>query len=188
MEIGAIGVIAMLLAVGATILAYIFIVPEKRGKNLNGFGKFLHNMVNFKSLVVEKILQATYIFSTAMVILLGFFMLFYVEESYWGDDRWFGGQGILLMLLGPVAIRLVYELAMMLILLVKNVIQINNKLKDQTKDEPTESPFDLPDISEFRETPAQFEEVPAQPTGFCTKCGAMLTNGAFCTKCGAKVE
>lgn len=187
MEIGAISGIAMLLAAGATVLAYLFIVPEKRSKNLNGFGKFLHNLVNFKSLVVEKILQATYIFSTAMVILMGFFMLFYVEEGYWGDE-WYGGQGILLMLLGPVAIRLVYELAMMLILLVKNVIQINNKLKDQTKDEQGASPFDLPDISEFRETPAQFDEVPAQPTGFCTKCGAMLTDGAFCTKCGAKVE
>jgi hypothetical protein len=33
------------------------------------------------------------------------------------------------MLLGPVVIRLVYEAIMMGILLVKNVMQINNKLK-----------------------------------------------------------
>ncbi|MBD9156729.1 MAG: ABC transporter permease subunit [Lachnospiraceae bacterium] len=60
------------------------------------FGKFLHDACNFKFLIVEKILQALYIFFTALVILVGFFMLFCSDWS-----GWMGGKGILLMILGP---------------------------------------------------------------------------------------
>lgn len=47
-----------------TVLAFIFIVPEKRREKPNAFGKFLHDTCNFKYLVVEKLLQALYIFAT----------------------------------------------------------------------------------------------------------------------------
>lgn len=66
---------AILFAIAATVLAFIFIVPEKRREKLNAFGKFLHDTCNFKYLVVEKLLQALYIFATSLVILNGFFML-----------------------------------------------------------------------------------------------------------------
>ena len=36
-----------------------------------------------------------------------------------------GGYGLLIIILGPIAIRLSYELMMMAILLLKNVIAIN---------------------------------------------------------------
>lgn len=50
--------VAALLAIAATVLAFVFIVPEKRREKLNAFGKFLHDTCNFKYLVVEKLLQA----------------------------------------------------------------------------------------------------------------------------------
>lgn len=74
-------------------------------------------------------LQALYIFATAFVILSGFFMLF--QTTY---GHWLGGYGLLTMILGPIVIRLVYELLMMMVLLVKNVIAINNKLKNQNNE------------------------------------------------------
>ena len=72
-------IVAVLLAITATVLAFVFIVPEKRRARLNGFGKFLHDTCNFKYLIVEKILQALYIFLTCFVLLSGFFMLFKVD-------------------------------------------------------------------------------------------------------------
>ena len=75
-QLGAFSIIGGVLAVVATILAYVFIVPESRREKLNAFGKFLHDTCNFKYLIVEKILQALYIFFTADLIILGFFMLF----------------------------------------------------------------------------------------------------------------
>lgn len=119
--------IAIILAIAVTVLAFIFIIPEKRRKNLGSFGKFLHDTCNFKYLVVEKLLQALYVFSTAFVILNGFFTLF-------GGDTGIL-VGILMMIVGPIVIRLVYELMMMLILLVKNVISINGKLKFSKEEE-----------------------------------------------------
>ena len=68
-------VIALVLAVVATVLAFIFLVPEKRREKLNAFGKFLHDALNFKYLIVEKVLQALYIFATAFVILYGVLQL-----------------------------------------------------------------------------------------------------------------
>lgn len=121
---GIFSVLAVILAIVATILAFIFIIPEKRREKLGSFGRFLHDTCNFKYLVVEKILQALYVFSTAFVILNGFFTMF---GNYMGAAGVLAG--ILTMVLGPVAVRLVYELLMMAILLVRNVISINKKLK-----------------------------------------------------------
>lgn len=65
--LGTLGIIAILLAIIATALAFIFIVPAKRREKMGKFGKFLHDACNFKFLIVEKILQALYIFFTALV-------------------------------------------------------------------------------------------------------------------------
>lgn len=142
---------AVLLAIAATILAFIFIVPDSKREKLNSFGKFLHDALNFKFLIIEKILQALYIFATAFVILNGFFMLF--QTMPW-DGMWLGGFGILTMILGPIVIRLIYELLMMTIILVKHVISINSKLKNQN-DGSQRDYFATPDISEMK---AEFQQ------------------------------
>ena len=73
--IEAFSIVALILAIVATVLAFIFIVPEKKRAKLNKFGQFWHDALNFKFLIVEKILQALYIFFTAFVLLSGFFTL-----------------------------------------------------------------------------------------------------------------
>ena len=175
--------VAALLAIAATVLAFIFIVPEKRREKLNAFGKFLHDTCNFKYLVVEKLLQALYIFSTALIILNGFFLLF---KSVYG--HWLGGYGILLRVVGPIVLRLIYELLMMVVLLVKNVIGINNKLKNQNGDTDAGDVFAAPDVSEMREVIRQRREAatqtPAAPQPhFCTKCGSPLDEAGNCPNC-----
>lgn len=71
-NLGAFGIIATILAIAATVVAFVMIVPESKREKLGRFGKFLHDAVNFKFLIVEKILQALYIFVTAYLILCGF--------------------------------------------------------------------------------------------------------------------
>ena len=150
-------IIALLLAIAATVLAFIFIVPEKKRDKLGKFGKFLHDTCNFKYLIIEKILQALYIFFTTMVILIGFFMLFC---SDW--NGWMGGKGILLMILGPIAVRLSYELVMLAVLAVKNIISINNKLRNQNEGVARKDIFD-PNMSSLRDALGKKEPVPAAP-------------------------
>lgn len=150
-QLGVFSIIGGILAVVATVLAYVFIVPESRREKLNAFGKFLHDTFNFKYLIVEKILQALYIFFTADLIILGFFMLFAAPKDFFGERHWLGGYGILIMILGPILIRLMYELLMMAILMLKNVISINNKLRNQNGNEEKDSVFAAPDMSGLRQ-------------------------------------
>ena len=191
-QLGAFSLFGGVLAVVATVLAYVFIIPENRRKKLNAFGKFLHDTFNFKYLIVEKILQALYIFFTADMIILGFFMLFAMPKDYFGGRHWLGGYGLLIMIVGPIVIRLMYELLMMAVLLLKNVISINNKLRNQNENGEKNSVFAVPDMSGLRQ---QFQSKTAQPqpqpqnpqnapvSKFCSKCGSPLDAAGKCPHC-----
>lgn len=210
-------IIALVLAIAATVCTFIFLVPDKKRDKLNKFWKFIHDTVNFKFLIVEKVLQAMYILLTAYVFLQGFLMLFYYVPgyNYYGyrvAGQWYGGQGILIMLLGPIAVRIMYELIMMAILLVKNVIQINNKLKasdDSVKHDIFATPkFATPAFAKKvndaapapvvnnaaapLETPVApvVEDEPAVETAPVAEetPAAPVTNPAFCSNCGAKLD
>lgn len=186
--VGGAAVAIFLLSVAATVLAFVFITPEKKREKLNAFGKVLHDFCNFKYLIVEKILQALYIFFTAMTVIEGIFMLFMAPYGHW-----LGGYGLLTMIVGPIVIRLIFELLMMVILLVKNVISINGKLKNQNDGTAGANVFAAPDLSEVRETirqrAAQATQAaqPTQPTEhahFCSVCGAKLGEDGKCPNCG----
>ena len=197
-------IIAVVLAIAATVLAFIFIVPEKKRATLNKPLQFLHDTLNFKFLIIEKILQALYIFSTAFTVLFGVVSLFQFEKTIDGYSidpetfevvydysyEWGGFSGLLIIILGPIVVRLVYEGLMMTFLLIKNVIQINSKLKNQNEGENT-SMFDLPEISFPKKAaqPAQTAPVntyeppvapapatPDQPK-FCKVCGSPTVDG-----------
>lgn len=191
-NLGAAAIVAVVLAIVATVLAFIFIVPENKRKKLGSFGKFLHDTVNFKYLIIEKILQALYIFATSNTILLGFIMLFMVVPKYGSyyfsdESMWLGGYGLLIMILGPIVIRLVYELLMMSILLVKNVISINSKLKSDD-DSNSHDIFATPDMSNMTEAIKQkiaAKSNPQMPTAnFCISCGCRLNPDGTCPNCG----
>ncbi len=142
---GILAVLGVLCALAGTILLYIFVLPENKKENLPKFFKVLHEIFNFKSLLIEKILKVFYTFSTLICIFCGFFMIFsfQVYTDWYGDQvvRYNGWVGFLLMILGPIVVRLLYESLMMFILLVKNTIQINNKLKDQNNNPQNEEEF-----------------------------------------------
>ena len=185
-------VLALLAAVAAVVLAFIFILPEKKRESLGKFGKLLHDTLNFKFLVIEKVLQALYIFATAFVIVYGFLMLFYVQSNPFASiNRWYGGYGIMLMLLGPIVIRVIYELMMLAVLLVKNVISINNKLKSQNDEEQKEDVFAIPDLNQYKSEPAApVSAVLALGGGTLTKeeCANLVMEKTFCVYLRASTE
>ena len=179
-------IIAFVLAIAATVLAFIFIVPDKPRVKSNAFLKILHDTFNFKFLIIEKILQALYIFATGYVITLGFCMLFYVDIGetylyYSTPTKWYGGYGLLIMLIGPIIVRLSYEVLMMFVLLIKNVIQINNKLKNENGN-GADDLFAAPKIPVVKK--------PRRPEpSFCRNCGAKVSaSEMFCPNCGARLK
>ena len=132
-------IFGILTAIAATVLAFIFILPEKKREKLPKFLKVVSDILNMKQLFLETIFRALYIFSTFTCVSVGFYMLFGFERHYsWLNGgygvRWMGGYGLLIAILGPIVVRIVYEGIMMGILLVKNTIEINKKLKSQNGD------------------------------------------------------
>ena len=112
-------IIGLALAFVATVLTYIFIIPDRARKHLPGFLQFVHDLFNFKIMLLETIMKLLYIFCTLGSIGVGFFLLF--GSSFW--------IGLLLLILGPLVLRGLYEFLMLYILQVQNVISINRKLR-----------------------------------------------------------
>lgn len=146
MEINTTGfmtVLGILAALAVTVLAYIFIIPEKKRESLPKIFKIVHDIFNFKELYLEKILKALYVLCTVACITIGLcWQLGFSVYEVWDETyfSWQGGYGLLLILVGPVVIRIVYEAMMMFVLLVKNTMQINSKLKDANAVEAAETP------------------------------------------------
>ncbi len=148
MGITTILILGFIFGLAATILSFIYIIPDKKRGGLNPFFRFLHDLFNFKFLIVEKILQFSYVLATSVTLIAGVFMLFWFEESWTYNSMansfyggggyepqmvWRGYIGLLVILFGPIFIRLAYELLMMAIIAVKNLVQINNKIKNQNE-------------------------------------------------------
>ena len=129
-------IIGILLAIAATIVLYIKVMPKKYdGKLGNKFLQFLHDFFNFKTFYIEALTKFVFVLLTCACIFVGFLLLFGKIEYY----GYFGATfeqstflyGLGLMILGPLVLRVTYEFVMMAILLVQNVIAINRKLKVQ---------------------------------------------------------
>ena len=127
-------IISALVSLVCSILVWVLVMPEKKRPTLNAFFTFVSDVFNFRSLLIEKILKFTYLLLTLFAILFGF-LAFVVSI----DDGRAALIGILVMILGPIVLRLIYELSMMAVLLVKNVIEINNKMTLPSNDNKEEN-------------------------------------------------
>lgn len=129
-------ILGILAAIILTILLYVAVLPESKNGKLGKFGQFLHDFFTFKKLYIEAVLRFLYVLSTMLCIAIGFFSMF--------GASFFSGLG--LMILGPIVVRIAYELIMLVIILVSNVIAINRKLGGEGI-----RPINLADDSSFKE-------------------------------------
>lgn len=124
-------VMAAMIAIAATVMFCIFMMPEKKAAKLPKLLKVIRDVLNMKDLYLEKVLKVLYICSTIFCVVAGALMFFFGFSVYRGHFQWYGGYGLLLMIGGPIALRLMFEAIMMFVLLVKNTMQINAKLKGE---------------------------------------------------------
>ena len=156
----ALGVIAFVLAIAATVAICILVMPKSKRDSLNGFLLKLHEIVNFKSLIIEKILKVLYVFCTCLTVLLGFFEIFAGESFF---------LCLAIIVIGPFVVRLLFEGIMLFIICVQNVIEINKKLDGGLSAKPV--------------APAA---APEPKMVFCTQCGTRYDAAAgSCPNCGA---
>ena len=148
-------VLGIIATIVLTVILCIKVLPAKYdGTFSNKYLQRIHDYFNFKKLYLESVLKVLFIFlsiASVVVSLLqatigniinviqmadyGFVSFSYILRSF--ISNFF--IGVLAAVLVPIALRLVYEGILMFILLVKNVIDINNKMKvSESKDTPNE--------------------------------------------------
>ncbi len=131
--------IGMIATVAAIVLLYVKVLPKKYdGKLGNKYLQWLHNYFNFKRLYIEDILKFLFVVGTVICVCFGFFMMFSVTETYYGDQSNFAtGLGVLIV--GPITMRFLFELQMMGVMLVRNVMEINKKMNKTLPEETQNS-------------------------------------------------
>lgn len=139
-----------------TVVIFIFLLPKWRdGTFGNKILQFLHDYFNFKQIYIEYILKFLFVFLTFMIIFGGIYVIFApaFDDYEWTkmSDSILPGLG--LMLLGPVVIRLIYEACMVTILMLKNVVELNNKTKGDGKpaDKPAAKPAPAPQAPAYQQ-------------------------------------
>ena len=112
-------IIAAILAIVGGILVYFLFVRSKnepKGK----FGKWLKDFLSFKVMWIEPILKVVYYIATIFVVLYSF--------TYFGMFNSMGGMALLAwlltLILGPILIRIAYEMTMMFIMIWRNTRDI----------------------------------------------------------------
>ena len=111
-------IIALIIAIVGGIVTYLlFLSPKNEGK-YNGFVKWLYNFLSFKNLTVELILKVTYLIFAIYITLYSFAFIGSSALGFFST-----------LILGNLVLRIVYEGALLLILIYKNIKEINDKTK-----------------------------------------------------------
>lgn len=115
-------VVAFILAIIGGVLVY-FLFIKNDAKLSKGWQK-LKDLLDFKIMLIEPILKIVYLVLTIFVVLVSFAL---ISTSFIAF--------LLTLLLGPILIRIIYELILINIMIWKNTRDINSKLGTTKKEE-----------------------------------------------------
>ena len=108
--------IAFVIAIAAGIMIYFMFVKDN--KPVSEKLQKLKDLLDFKTMLIEPILKIVYIIATVFIILFSFGLISLNFVSF-----------LMVLILGPIAIRIVYELMMINIMIWKNTKEINDNIK-----------------------------------------------------------
>lgn len=110
-------IIALILAIIGGILVYFLFVKAKNNPK-NKFLMWLKNFLAFKTMWIEPILKVVYYIETIFVVLISFA---FISQSFL--------MFLLILVLGPIVTRLIYEMFMMFIMIWRNTQDIADNTK-----------------------------------------------------------
>lgn len=115
-------IVALILSIIGGILVYFLFI--KTNNKLSDNLKKLRDLLDFRITLIEPILKIVYLIGTIFIILFSFNFITINFISF-----------LLILIIGPVIIRIVYEAALILVMIWKNTkIISDNTKKDKDKD------------------------------------------------------
>jgi len=109
-------IIAVISLIGGIVLYFTFLSKRNEGK-FKGFLGWAYEFFNFKKFTIEAILKITYLILAIFITLSSFTI---IPSSPLGF--------ILMLIPGNLALRIVYEFSLVMLVICRNTIEINNKL------------------------------------------------------------
>lgn len=174
---GLLGILA--LAVAVTALLVVLVLPKEKDGRLPSFFQLLYDLFTPKTLVIEKLMQILYVFLTCLAVLYGIVVFFNGFFSGIGNLV----LGLLVLAIGPILLRVLYELALLLVMQVKTVREVSQKLDNMG--DAMKSAHQAPRASES--APPAKREAPSLV--HCAACGTWYqAEQGDCPICGRQPE
>ena len=110
-------IVSLVLAIiGGVTVYFLFVKSDKKVENKNL--EWIKNFLNFKKMLIEDLLKISYLILAIFITLYSFAL---IAVNFFGF--------VLVLTLGNLMLRLVYEASLVLIMIWKNTTEINKKLK-----------------------------------------------------------
>jgi hypothetical protein len=113
-------IIFFLAVIAAALVTYFFLNKNRKG-NFKGFAGKVSDLFNFTEYLVPLILKVLYAFATAYTILNGLYVL--LSGSIYG---------LVSMIIGPIIVRIGFELIMLLYSIREELSRIRKASEDKT--------------------------------------------------------
>ena len=111
-----VAIVALICAIVGSILVFVLFLRKENESKYTGFVKWLYDYLQFNKLTIDIILRFTYLFLAIFITVMSFGL---ISSSFLGF--------LLTLILGNLVLRVVYEFSMLVILIHRNVRELNEK-------------------------------------------------------------
>ena len=166
-------IVAGVLAIAAAILAIIFILPDEKKAKMPKFIQIAADILNAKKSFLKAMLRILYIVLTLFCVIAGVLLLLIgtIMTASIGMAGQTALYGIIVLIGGPIAVRIIYEVLMLLVNISEDVKALKNGqtgtcgCKEEEHKEPQET-----------KKPVKYV--------FCRQCGTKYDeNSEVCPNC-----
>ena len=111
-------IVALVCAIVGSILVFVLFLRKDNESKYTGFVKWLYNFLQFNTLTIDIILRFTYLF---LAIFISVLAIATIGSGFLSS--------LLILVIGNLILRVCYEFSMLVILIHRNVRELNEKTK-----------------------------------------------------------
>ena len=120
-------ILSLILAIVGGIVVYFLFLSKKNEGKFKGFLGWLYDFLSFKKMFLEALLKVTYLVLAIYITLSSFTI---IGENFLGF--------LLTLVLGNVAVRVIYEFSLILLVICRNTTEIAKNTSKKVEDKKGE--------------------------------------------------